>query len=293
MTLTLVVGATGTVGSAVVRNLVAARQPVRALVRDPGQALNAFGSSASLAVGDLADPASLARALTGVDQVFLACANRPDQAALETAMIDAAQEAGVQRLVKLSAHGARPGSPVEFWDNHAVVERRLAASGLAVTVLRPTTYMTNLLGAAAAVRSSGLLLAPVALARIAMIDPADVAQVAARVLREDGHEGNTYLLTGSELLTFEDIAVALTKATRRQVRYVPVSAEQARQGMLSSGAPAWFVDNLLRVYAALRAGIAEVRTGTVHTLTGNPPGRFDAFAQRYAAAFTPGAGRAA
>ena len=98
----LVTGATGNVGSRVVHELRGRGAPVRALVRDAARGADRLGAGVELAVGDFADPASMRRALAGVDAVLLSCGNQPAQAELEAAAIDAADAAGVRRVVKLS-----------------------------------------------------------------------------------------------------------------------------------------------------------------------------------------------
>ena len=168
----MVTGATGNVGSVVVRELAARGLPARAFVRDPAKAAALLGPATELAVGDFADPVSVRAALDGVDAVFLACGNVGDQVAYETTVIDAATRAGVRRLVKLSALGAEAGSPVVMWDWHARIERHLSASGVPVVVLRPRFYMTNLLALAATVGSAGALFLPAEGVKVPMIDPA-------------------------------------------------------------------------------------------------------------------------
>jgi uncharacterized protein YbjT (DUF2867 family) len=155
----LVTGATGNVGSSLVAELADRGVAARAFVRDPDRAAAVLGPDVELAVGDFADPASIRAALDGVEVVFLACGNLPPQLDYETNVIDAAARAGVRRLVKLSALGAAPGSPVAFWDWHARIERHLEASGVPAVVLRPRYYMTNLLGFVETVRSAGAVFA--------------------------------------------------------------------------------------------------------------------------------------
>jgi uncharacterized protein YbjT (DUF2867 family) len=139
MTRMLVTGATGNVGSQVVKELAGRGVPVRAFVRDPGKAATLLGPDVALAVGDFADRPPTGAALEGVDTVFLACGNLPEQVAHETGVIDAAAAAGVGRLVKLSALGAGIGSPVAFWDWHARIEGQLRASGTPWVILRPAS----------------------------------------------------------------------------------------------------------------------------------------------------------
>lgn len=179
MTRILVTGATGIVGSRVSAALANTDHDVRTLVRDPAAAAALLPDGIRPVRGDYADPASLDAALDGVDAVFLACGNLPQQVEFEIRMVDRAAAAGVRRIVKLSARGADLASPVAFWDWHAQIENHLAASGVPSVVLRPGFLMTNLMASADAVREHGLLVAPAGTARIAMVDPRDVTAVAA------------------------------------------------------------------------------------------------------------------
>src|SRR3712207_4887273 len=124
MTTVLVTGATGTIGAQVVRELQARAVPVRAFVRDPARAAARLGV-VELAVGDFADPASLRRAMEGVSRVFLSSADGPEKVAHGQAVIDAAAEAGVERIVKLSAINAQMDSPLPPFAWHGAIERHL------------------------------------------------------------------------------------------------------------------------------------------------------------------------
>jgi uncharacterized protein YbjT (DUF2867 family) len=285
MTTVLVTGATGTVGSAVVRELQERGVAVTAFVRDPAKAAAMLGDGVKLAVGDFADHDSIRRSLDGVDGVFLACGNVPGQVDYETSAIDAAAQAGVQRIVKLSASGAEAGSPLAFWDWHGRIERHLARSGVAAVVLRPANYMTNLLASAEAIAHTGQLFAPAGGARVAMIDPRDVGAVAAVTLAEDGHDGQSHVLTGPVALSYDEIAGALSNATGRAVEFIDVPDEAARAGMLEAGLPELVADFLVGLFGALRAGAHAVPTDTVRAVIGSEPRSLAEFAGDHAGAF--------
>ena len=285
MTTVLVTGATGNVGSAAVRELGRRGTAVRAFVRDRAKAAAILGEDVALAVGDLEDPASIRRALDGVDAVFLACGNVPGQVRCETRAIDAAAAAGVGRIVKLSAHGAQVGSPLAFWDWQGRIEQHLAQSGVPAAVLLPTSYMTNLLASAEAIAQTGKLFAAAAGARVAMIDPRDVAAVAAAALTEAGHDGRTYVLTGPEALTYDEIATALSAVGERTVEFVHVPDEVMREGVLQGGTPEFIADFLVGLFGALRAGAHAVPTDTVRAITGRRPHTIAEFARDHAVAF--------
>ncbi len=269
----LVTGATGNVGSHVVRELQARGAQLRAFVRDPEKL-----SGVELAVGDFADPASIRRALRGVDRVFLSSADGPDKVAHETAVIDAA--AGrVELIVKASTMYARVGSPLKPFDWNARSEQHLKASGVPAVVLASGFYMTNLLAAAEPVRRQGVLPAPAGDGAVAMIDPRDVAAVAAVALTGDGHAGRTYRLTGPEALTYARIAEILG------AQYVDVPPEAARRELESSGLPDWLVDHLARAFALIRSGALAETTDVVRAVTGREPRDLGAFARDHPALF--------
>ena len=287
MTKVLVTGATGNVGSQVIRELLERGVPVRAFVRDPGKASAMLGEGVELAVGDFGDPESLRRALEGADGVFLACANQPRQVEYETRVIDAAREMGVRRIVKLSALGAEVGSPVAFWDWHARIEHHLRASGIPSVILRPSFSMANLLASAEAVQYTGKLFAPAGDAGISMIHPRDVGAAAAVALIGDGQEGETYTLTGPAPITFEGVAGYLSEAVRREIEYLNVPDEAAQQSMTEQGLPEFAAAQIVTVFGVLRHGAQEQTTGTVRSLTGRGPRAFAEFAREIARWFAP------
>lgn len=285
----LVTGATGTTGSQVVRALSERGASVRAFVRDPVMARSLFGEDVELAVGDFADPASLGAALEGVQAMLLSCADDPRRVEWETNAIESAGEAGVSRIVKLSTIGAQPGAPVAFWDWHGQVEEQLRSSGIPSVILQSSFYMSNLLAATEQVANEGRLYAPAGEARIAMIDPRDVGAVAATVLTGAGVEGQTYVLTGPQAITYGEIADALSAATGRDIEFVDVSDEGAMQGLLAAGMPEFVAEQLLTVFVQLREGVTAEVTDTVRVLTGASPRSFAEFARDNAHLFVPAA----
>jgi uncharacterized protein YbjT (DUF2867 family) len=241
-----------------------------------------LGDGVELVSGDFSNPESMRRALEGVEGVFLACANDPRQVEYETGVIDAARQAGVRRIVKLSALGAEIGSPVAFWDWHGRIEEHLLMSGIPAVVLRPAFSMTNLLGSADAVTHAGSLFAPANGARVAMIDPRDIAEVA---LAEDTHDAKAYTLTGPEAITFERVAEVLSAAAGRRVEFVAVPDEAARQGMIEQGVPEFVAGEIVKVFGFLRRGDQDRTTDTVRALTGREPRGFAEFARDHAGLF--------
>jgi uncharacterized protein YbjT (DUF2867 family) len=270
----LVTGATGNVGSQAVRELQARGVPVRAFVRDPGRL-----AGVELAVGDFSDPESIRRALEGVDRVFLSSADGPDKVAHETAVVDAAAAAGVDLVVKASTMLAEVGSLLKPLDWNGRSEQHLKASGLPAVILASSFYMTNVLAAAEPIREHGILPAPAGDGAVAMVDPRDIAGVAAAALTGDGHAGRTYRLTGPEPITYARMAQLLG------VEYVDVPPEAARVQLEDAGMPDWLVDHLDGAFALIRSGAMAETTDVVRAVTGRDPRDFAAFARDHAALF--------
>lgn len=287
MTTVLVTGATGTVGSRVVGELREAGVPVRAFVRDPERARAILGPDVELAVGEFQDLGTIEMALKDAEQVFLASPNHPRQFDHETRVIDAAARAGVERIVKLSALGAEPGCPLDFWDAHGRIEVHLDRAGIPAVVLRPTFYMSNILASVEAVKQTGHLFLPAAGTRVAMVCPNDVAAAAAAIFAGAGvDDARPYRLTGPEAITFTTVAEQLSVAIGYPVEEIDVSDEAARQAMVGAGIPEWTALNLVTLFGFLRRGVQDGTTNDVRELTGRNPRSFGSFAQSVAPLFT-------
>jgi uncharacterized protein YbjT (DUF2867 family) len=273
----LVTGATGNVGSEVVRALLAAGEDVRGLVRD-GRA-NGVPPGAEPIVGDLNRAETVAPALKGASAVFLLSG----YAGMEQILADA-RAAGVRRAVLLSSSAAPGGDRSNAVARyHIESEEAVRASGLTWTFLQPRTFMTNTLQWIDELRDGDVVRAPFAGVRVATIDPRDVGAVAALALASDDHEGRTYALTGPEsLLPGERVAV-LGEVLGRDLRFEGQSDPEAREE-LSKAMPPQYVDAFMSFFAEGTLDESEVLP-TVEEVTGRPPGTFREWATAHADAF--------
>jgi uncharacterized protein YbjT (DUF2867 family) len=282
----LITGATGMVGSEVVKRLSAQGVQVRAVTRDPRKAEANPLPSVELVHGDFEDPESMRRACSGVDRAFLLTNSTERTEQHQIAFTRMAQQSGVRHIVKLSQLHADAGSPGRFLRYHAAVEAAIQASGLTFTFLRPNLYMQGLLNFQQSIQQQSAFFAAAGDARISMVDVRDLADVAVAALTSAQHDNKIYSLTGPEALTFTDMARQLSKALGRAITFVDVPPEAMRVALADLGFPAWQADGLLEEFAMYRRGeAAEIEPG-MHEALGRAPGSFDEFASDYAPLFT-------
>jgi uncharacterized protein YbjT (DUF2867 family) len=283
----LVTGATGLAGSAVIREFVRNRYPVRALVRSraKARAFEAF-PTVELVEGDMTRPATLEAALSGVDRVLVISSPDQQMAERQSTFIDAARKADVRHIVKFSGLSAADvDTPFVFGSMHAEIERYLEGSGLAWTHLRPSQFMTEYLREVPTILAQSGLFLPLEEAKLVPVDVADIAKAAFALLTTPGHEARIYAMSGPEALSMEEVAEQISTAIGRAVRYVSITREARRQALLAAGVPSFSVD-------ALDAQAGERLKGTegtvhpeTHTALGIPPTPFADFARRNAGAF--------
>ena len=171
----LVAGATGTTGGEVVRLLQEQGEPFTAMVRSAAKAEALQAAGIDTVVADLADRASLGLAMKGAESLFLLSASVADQADLQLNAVEAAEKASVGFIVKVSALGADPDSPLALGRAHADVEEGLAASGIPHAILRAGSFMQNFLGSAETIRDQDQFYGSSRDGKIAMIDARDIA----------------------------------------------------------------------------------------------------------------------
>jgi uncharacterized protein YbjT (DUF2867 family) len=275
--LVLVTGATGNTGSGVVTGLLAKGVKVRALVRNATKAEGLKSQGAELAVGDLDDPASLtADVFDGVTDVYFCTWNGPNaldqwknfQAALESA-------GASPRIVRLAAFGAPESRIIQ---QLAEAEHELKQSGLVWTILQPT--LQNTMMTAQSVKEQGAIYFDWGDGKAGMIDVRDIVDSAVGVLttRNGQFDGQSFILTGPQAIGFADVAAGIGKAVGKDVNYVPVPHDAAKQAMMDMGVPEWIVDGYVELSIGFENNFANTTTDGVEKLAGHPPRSFEQFA---------------
>ena len=284
----LVTGATGNVGSLLIPNLTNLGADVRALTRDESKAQGLKDAGIEVVVGDLEKPDTLDAAFRGVDKVLLITPPNPNQVIQTKNGIQAAKRTGSPFIVRLSAGALKermPGALPPISGQHAETDPMLKASGLPYNIIRPHFFMQNTMMAAQTVASEGVVHMAFKDGKVGMIDVRDVADVAAKVLTEDGHEGQTYTLTGPASISFHDVAAALSKVLGKQVNYVDVPLEAAHEAMIGMGLPQWTADAFGKYFEVFSEDYGDFTTPDVEKVTGNPPRSIETFASDFAQVF--------
>jgi uncharacterized protein YbjT (DUF2867 family) len=216
----LITGAIGTNGREIVEQLSAKGVRARAMVRKREDVKLPRTLNVEFVNGDFDDASSLDAALAGVEQVFLLSPSSAEQVAREANFIRAAKRAGVRHVVKFSILGAAPNSPSRLIRRHGETEKMLEDSGIAFTMLRPHYFMQNLLWYIDDIKSQGVFYASLPETyKHSHVDARDNAAVAVAALTESGHESKVYHITGSEALTYREVAEILSQAIGKKVRY--------------------------------------------------------------------------
>ena len=268
----LVTGATGLNGTALVRNAAKAAE-IAAL------------PNVEIAIADMAKPETLPAALAGVDRAMLNSSADPAMVEVQSNFIAAAAKAGVRHVVKLSGIMPELDSPFRFARMHGEIEKRLEASGMAFTHLRAGEFMPSYFRQVPMILAKGALFLPMENQRIASIDIGDLAEIAALVLTNPGHEGKIYPLTGPEALTMTEVAERLSAATGKTIKYINVPPEDVRKAQLAAGVPPYIADALAELFAERRKGKESQVWPIAQTLLGRRPTSFAEFAARNAAIF--------
>lgn len=280
----LVTGATGTVGSEVVRLLSARHQLARALVRDPARVAHRDGLADEIEVvtGDFDRRDTLDAALEGVDTVILVSPAVPAQ---EIAVIDSAVRRGVTHIVKITSK-ASADSPVDRRRGQARIEAHLQTTDLSYTLLRSNAYLQNLLALAPMIRQARGFTMSAGDGQVGMIDARDVAAAATAVATAPGsHAGRTYWLTGPDLVTYTDIAKELSATLGHEVEYRRLRPDEHRAAMIRAGVPEAVATSNAQAFGLIAEGDAAWLTGDVASLTGTAPRSLHTFITEHAAAF--------
>jgi uncharacterized protein YbjT (DUF2867 family) len=287
----LITGASGLVGKTVVQQVAKNGAKHRAMFRSESEAAKAPAGTETV-IADFSKKDTLGAALRGVESVYLVCSPIPELVELESNMIVACAAAGVKHVVLNSAMGAGDYEK-SFPSWHRKVEDKLKGTGLTYTILRPNSFHQNVVAFfAPSIRAQGVFYSSMQNARNSFIDVRDIAAVAAKALGGGEHAGKIYELNGPEALNYTELAVKISKAAGREVKYVDIPMAAQRKAMLEQQMPEWLVTALLELQEYYTSGKGGEVDGLLPALLGRPAIRMEQFLGEVAGEFREQAAKA-
>jgi uncharacterized protein YbjT (DUF2867 family) len=285
-----VIGATGNTGCAVVQELrVLGHNPV-CVVRNAEKARDVLPADAKISVAELTDRAALETALAGVKSAFVVTGHNPQMAAQQNNVLDAALEAGVTYLVRVSGGRAVVGSNAEsiVGRSHAAIEERLRGSGIKWVILRPGLFMQNMFAQAALIKNDGRIVSAVPKdLPIAFVDVRDTGAVGARILIDPApHAGKTYEFTGKST-NYGEFVDVFSQVLGKTVTYNQTTLEQTEQTLKARGLPDWLVTHLLTIArVTANGGFSIENTEPIRVIAKREPITTRKFVEDFRAVFS-------
>jgi uncharacterized protein YbjT (DUF2867 family) len=285
---TAVVGATGRVGSEIVRGVLKRGDAVTALVRDPGKARRVFGEPGGLRIRPtrLDDPRDLAEAFAGIRTVFIAMGSIGIQGVLQRIVINAAAGIGsIEQVIRLSVLNTSADSLGINQRAHDSIDRFAASTAVPYSTIRPAIFSASLLTAAAEVRASRTWTGLAGSGRMALIDHRDAAEAGLRVLTDPALWAAHHDLTGPIPMSWPEVLELLSAELGEPVTFRPAAERQYLHHLTSIGVPAAEAELLITREWAILAGENDYTTSTFEQITGRPPRPVAEFLHHYRAEF--------
>jgi uncharacterized protein YbjT (DUF2867 family) len=275
----LVTGGTGNVGGAIVRELLKRAAEVRVLARKQPEA-GKLPAGVEVAIGDLLDPVSVELAMQGVDKLFLLNAVVTDELTQALIAYGIAKRVGLKHVTYLSVLKVDQFRDVPHFASKLAVENALREFGVPYTILRPGYYIQNDANLKDALTGPGVYPMPIGTTGIAAADVRDIAEAAAISLTEDGHDGQTYDVVASTMISGPGNAALWSKLLGKEIKYTGHNFDQWEQGMRAR-MPSWSAFDLRMMFQGyFDRGFASTETEVARLtkLLGRAPRGYEDFA---------------
>jgi uncharacterized protein YbjT (DUF2867 family) len=277
----LVTGGTGRVGSEVVKELTKRGAEVRVLVRKESAPLP---RDVEAAVGDLLDPLSLAKALDGVDKLYLLNAVTPDELTQGLIAYDLAKKLRLKHIVYHSVFRVEHFKDVPHFASKLAIESALREFDIPFTVIRPNYFFQNDASLKDPLTKAGVYPMPLGPAGISAVDVRDIAEATAIALTSDGHRGKTYNLNGPQVLSGPKVASIWSALLEKEIRYVGEDMDAFEAQMRQRG-PSWSAFDVRMMFQGYLERGFSAGDGDLETLTellGHAPRSYEDFARETA-----------
>lgn len=250
----IVLGATGNVGTAVLKNLQNRNVQVFAGVHSEKgfEKVSQFGAKPIIV--NFNDQESLNEALKGKDRVFLVTPIIQNADAVTQMVINAAKLNNLKHIVRSSGAGADANGQIQLARWAGLSEDVVKSSDLNYTIIRPYSFLQNLINFhGQSIQQNNGFFMPVGDAKLSLVDVNDIGEIAAIVMTSEEHYKKTYELSGLTY-TYEEIAATLSKVVERKISYIDIPEENARESMLSFQMSEWLVDALMELSYITKQG---------------------------------------
>ena len=291
----LVTGATGTVGSEVIKQLISSPHTsnlnIKAAVRSLGEEERGKRSLAERVKPvqiDYNKPDTIEEAFKDVDRLFLLTPFQSNMVELSANLVHMAKKIGdVKHIVKLSVMGADADLRITGGRLHRQAEKIIEESGISYTFLRPNFFMQNFINFfSQTIKEQGAFYVPAGDGKVSFVDVRDIAAVAVQaLLNESKHGQKAYNITGPDDISYAQAAEILSNEIGRKTKYVDISEDQAREAMKAIGMDEWFINSMMELFSITRVGYASDISSAIEEVTGKKPITFSKFAKDYSSAF--------
>jgi uncharacterized protein YbjT (DUF2867 family) len=295
----LVTGATGTVGSEVVKQLVSSisspsssdQSIIRTAIHSQNNTdkLRQYGEAVEIVSMDYNKPETIAAALNSVCKIFLLTLPSLNMTGISSKVISEAKKNGVQHIVKLSVFGADAEPGIVIGRLHRQEEKMIEESGITYTFLRSSAFMQNFVNYYGYnIKAQNAIYLPAGEGKVSFVDARDVGAVAAKLLLSENnngitqHENKAYLVTGPEALSYSQVTEIISEEIGKKISYIDTEEEDARKAMESMGIEDWLIDAILEEFYNTKVGNRSKTTNTVEQIIGRKPISFAQFVRDYA-----------
>lgn len=277
----LITGATGNVGSEVIKMLGSVNDTIVIGVRNIEKARNMFGDNNKINYVplDFKKQDTYEEALEGISKIFLV---RPPEISnvqeFIFPFIDKAREKEVSHIVFLSLLGVEKNPFVP----HYKIEKYIKESGISYTFLRASFFMQNLdTTHRKDIKERNEIFLPAGKGKTSFIDVRDIAEVATMSLTEDGHQNKAYSLTGKEALDYYDVAEIFSHTLKRNIKYTKPSVFRFFYRMKKRGMKTGYILVMIALYTTARIGLAKKTTEDLKKLLNKEPISFEQYVRDY------------
>jgi len=282
----LLTGATGKTGSATAIELSNLKVPFRALIRSEEKRDEIEALGGEVIIGSAENRETIEQAMMGIEKLLIILPNCENQLEMEMQLVDSAKAEGVKQIVYMSSVEADEEctSPIPklHWDTEVYIKD----SGLQWTMIKPNFYMQNFIGSAKTIVEQNKFFLPMSDGKTGMIDTRDVGKVIAKVLSEEGHEGQSYQITGPETLSFYNVAEKFSSVLKREVLYVDMPMDAYKNILSQFLTNQWHLDSVIDLFAGIAEGGIEYKTDTFEELIGTPPRSLEDFIEEHRNLYT-------